>query len=464
MTRAATMADPRVRVEETRDLGPVPAFVAHFRRFEEQQGAGCRSSLHDVRTGAIERFQTLGFPTTKHEEWRFTNVAPIAKQAWKPAAPGAEGCEDCARAIRADLAAHFFGDWPGARVTLVNGRVSRALSSAGGLPAGVFVGGLADALRDRPALVEPHLARHARFDDHGLVALNTAFIEDGAFVHVPRGTVVERPIVIVHATFAPEPTVVQPRTLIVAEERSDVHVVELHCAPAGQVYFANAVTEIVQASDAIVEHVKLEAESVAAYHVASIHARCERASNFANRNVSYGGGLVRNDITAVFAGEGCDYQLDGLYILSDRQHVDNHTVVDHAAPHCGGRETYRGILDGRSVGIFNGRIIVRPGAQKTDAKQTNKNLLLSDEAQVETKPQLEIYANDVKCTHGATVGRLDEESLFYLRSRGLPAGVARGLLTYGFASELVGRVKVEPVRAELERLFFRRFGGEGVPG
>jgi Fe-S cluster assembly protein SufD len=445
---------------EARSLAAVPAHAAHFQAFEARLDGARQKPVHALRREAIAAFEAAGFPTTKDEEWRHTNVAPLEKVAWRPAAPGAEGCPDCAAEIQGSLAPLYFGDWAKARLVLVNGRVSPGLSNAAAasLPAGVVVTGLAEALDRHRALVEPHLAKHARFAERGFVALNTAFIEDGAFVYVPRGVVVDTPIAIVHATFAPEATVVHPRTLVVVEEQGQATVIEVFVGRENDVYFTNAVAEVVVGAGATAHHAKLELEGPRAFHIATTHSVSGRSSGYTSHSVAEGGLLVRNDLNAVFDGEGCDYTLDGLYILAGKQHVDNHTLVDHAKPHCGGREVYRGILAGQSSGVFNGRIIVRPGAQKTDAKQTNKNLLLSDEAQVETKPQLEIYANDVKCTHGATVGRLDADALFYLRARGIGEAAARSMLTYAFASEVVARLPVEPVRAALEASILARFG------
>jgi Fe-S cluster assembly protein SufD len=257
-----------------------------------------------------------------------------------------------------------------------------------------------------------------------------------------------------------------PRNLIVVGTGGRATIVESYVGPGRDAYFTNAVTEIEGGPGAIVEHYKVQRESEAGFHVATVQARLDRDAGFDSYNVSLGGALTRNDINAVLDAEGVQCRLDGLYVASGRQHVDNHTCIDHARPHCGSRELYKGVLDGASRGVFDGRIIVRPDAQKTDARQVNKNLLLSEEALVDTKPQLEIEADDVKCSHGATIGQLDEDAMFYLRSRAISEEAARNLLIQAFVSEVIHRIRIEPLRAGLECLLFTRLhkghaSGEG---
>jgi Fe-S cluster assembly protein SufD len=319
------------------------------------------------------------------------------------------------------------------------------------------VGSLASALQTDLATVEPHLARFARYDAQPFVALNTALMEDGAFVRIARGVVAEEPIHLLFLTVAEEgPLVTYPRNLILADENSQATIVETYAALDGGVYFNNVVTEIIAAENAVLDHYKIQQESEGAFHIATQQVQQDRDSNFTSHSISLGGALVRNDINAVLNGTGIESTVNGLYLASGRQHVDNHTAIDHAKPHCNSHELYKGILDGHATGVFNGKIFVRPDAQKTDAKQTNQNLLLSADATINTKPQLEIFADDVRCTHGATVGQLDADAIFYLRSRGLGLEEARGLLTYAFASDILERVKVAPLRAELEKQLLSR--------
>ena len=418
--------------------------------------------IREMRRAALDRFTALGFPTPKHEEWKYTNVAPIARGRFERADPARGG-------LPAERLAPFtFGEQGGTRLVFVNGRYAPALSA---LPAGTTAGSLADVLAAEPTALEPHLARYATYQDHAFVALNTACMEDGAFVSVPAGTVVPEPIQLLFVSTANgTATVSHPRNLIVMGDGSRAMIVENYVGLGPASYFTNAVTEIVIGENAVLTHDKLVEESDAAFHVSTAQAQLARSAVFTSRTITLSGALVRNDTNAVLAGDGADCTLDGLYLLDGHQHADNHTRIDHEKPHCSSRELYKGILAGRAKGVFNGKIYVHPDAQKTDAKQTNKNLLLSEHAVINTKPQLEIHADDVKCAHGSTIGRLDEDAIFYLRSRGLGLEAARGLLTQAFASEVVDRVTVAPLRGRLDRALMARFqsfgtrsGSNGVP-
>jgi Fe-S cluster assembly protein SufD len=428
-------------------------YLADFERFEKNGLRGGPSWVRQVRRAAISGFAELGFPTTQHEEWKYTSVAPIVKAPFKPADDEPDGL------TKESLSLHTLEQAACAQLVFVNGRYSHGLSSFGSLPDGVKAGSLATALSADPAAVEPHLARHAGYHAHPFVALNTAFIHDGAFVSIPKGNVVERPI---HLLFVSthdrrgKAIVSHPRNLILAGDDSQTMIVESYIGLNNALYFTNVVTEIVAGENAVVAHYKLQRESEEAFHISTVQASLSHSSNFSSHSIDLGGALVRNDVNAVLDGQGIECTLDGLYMVAGRQHVDNHTRIDHVKPHCSSRELYKGVLGGRSKGVFNGKIYVHKDAQKTDAKQTNKNLLLSEDAVINTKPQLEIYADDVKCTHGTTIGQLDQEAIFYLRSRGIDLEAARGLLTYAFASEMIGRIKVEPVRAQLEHLLLAR--------
>ena len=391
-----------------------------------------------LRENAFARFSALGFPTTHDEEWRFTNVARIARAEFEPAA-----------AAKAELPAFV----EGARVVFVNGRYAAELSSPGDLPNGVKLGRLAD---DAEA-AEPYLARHAAFDQQTFVALNTAFLADAAVVRIPRGVVVEQPIHLVFLSVAgAKAAVTHPRTLVVAGPASQCTIVETYAGTGEGIYFTNAVTEIVAGEGAVVDHYKVQLEGADACHVATLQAQVGRSGNFSSHSISMGGALVRNDANALLA-EGSHATLNGLYIVNGTQHVDNHTAIDHAKPHATSHELYKGILDGKSTAVFNGKIFVRKDAQKTDSKQTNKNLVLSDDAVIDTKPELQIFADDVRCTHGATIGQLDAESMFYLQSRGIGKKEARGLLIYAFAQDIVDRIQVPRLRQSLEAALFEKF-------
>ncbi|HEX6533473.1 MAG TPA: Fe-S cluster assembly protein SufD [Gemmatimonadaceae bacterium] len=427
------------------------AYLRDFAAFAANGGGSGPPWLLPIRRSAIERFGALGFPTPKNEDWHFTSVSPIAERAFAPAPAVAAGV------ARADVAVHAFGAGF-IELVFVNGRFAPALSDVDGIPAGVTVRDLAGAWRDAPALLEPHLARVAGYRDASFTALNTAFMYDGAVIHIARDVALDRPIHLLFlATADGTARVSHPRTLIVAEPNASATVIESYAAIGDATYLTNAVTEAVLRAGATLTHLKLQRESPAAYHVGTVEARQERDSHFISFSFATGAALSRTNIYTVLDGEGSGATLDGLYMTDGTQHVDHQTRIEHAKPNTFSREVYKGILAGESHGVFNGKVYVRPEAQKTDGKQENNNLLLSERARVDTKPQLEIFADDVKCTHGATVGRLDDQALFYMKSRGIGAEHARKLLTYAFAAGVLESIAVEPVRRSLEAATLARF-------
>ena len=425
-------------------------YLEQFQRFENEVKQP--SWLFPLRKAGIARFSELGFPTLRHEDWRFTNVAPIAKLAFKPVfEAGVDGVSS------KSLGRFTFGQLAGTRLIFVNGHFSRELSVIQPLPGGVKAGSLADALVADPAFLEKHLGRYAQTEDNAFAALNAAFFLDGAFIYVPAGKVVEEPIQLVFVTTAREAgATIHPRNLIIAEANTRLTVIESYVTTDHAAYFTNAVTELVAGDNAVVEHLKFQDESLAGFHIAGLHGHFGRSSNVNVHSFALGAKLSRYNIRAKLNGEGLEAILNGLYLTKGDQLADHHMVVEHAQPRCASHEYFNGILDDKSKGVFHGRILVQPIAQKTDAKQTNKNLLLSDEATADTKPQLEIYADDVKCTHGATVGQMDEDSIFYLRARGIGLDTARQMLMHAFAGEIIDRVKCEPVREELDKLIWDR--------
>ena len=429
-------------------------YLAAFKAFAGNGAGRAPSWLKEIREGAIARFAELGFPTTKQEEWRFTSVAPIVDTRFShPASriphPGLS-----------EIGALLMGDGP--RVVLVDGRYAPELSSAAGRPAGVRVESLASAVAQGPGseLAREHLARHARWHDSPFAALNTAFLADGAFVHVPAGATLEQPLEVLFLSSGRPatdgPTVSHPRSLIVIERGAQAAVVETYAGLGDGVYWSNAVTEVVVGEAARAELYRVQREGPHGLQVATTHSRQERDSFLGAHVVTLGAALARHDITTVLAGAGAELILNGLYLLRDDQHADHHTVIDHAQPHCASHEYFNGVLAERAHGVFNGRIIVRPGAQRTDSKQTNNNLLLSTEARADSQPQLEIYADDVKCTHGSTVGPIDQTQLYYLRSRGLSPDAARSILMYGFGAEILDRMRHRAVRDRLDHLIRER--------
>ncbi len=410
--------------------------------------------LDSLRRSAIDRFAVTGFPSPRDEEWRFTPVAPIAKTAWRHASGSAH------EVTRQQLAPFIFGHPEWTTLVFVDGAYSEALSSTTVIGQGVRVGSLSEALGSGSSLFEQHLARHAPMEASPFTALSTAFMREGGFIHVPRNTDLGRPLHLVFVTTeAAAGTVTHPRNLLVVEAGARVSVIESYVTLAeGSTYWTNAVTEVVAGANSWIEHTRIQRESERAYHVGLTHVEQERDSHYRSFSLAMGGALARHNLTARLNGENVETLMYGLYLTRGHQVVDNHTAIHHDQPNCRSWEVYKGVLDGHSRAVFNGKVFVKPEAQKTDAKQTNRNLLLSDDAKVDTKPQLEIFADDVKCTHGATVGRLDNVALFYARSRGVPADKAQLLLTYAFAAEVTSEVALEPVREELERLVRERLG------
>ena len=439
------------RVNRT-DEHTIDWYQSHFQMFEKSLNGESKSPLHAIRKAAIAQFARLGFPTTRDEEWKFTNVAPIAKMNFTPV------LDHRLDGVKPDDIGRFlFRGFKSHLLVFVNGHFSKGLSRLDSVPKGVKICGLADALLTDGDLVNEHLTRYARFEDNAFTALSTAFVRDGAFVFVPEGTVLEAPIYFMFlATGRSESFVAYPRNLIIVGKGSQVSIVERYTGLAANPYLTNAVTEIVVGEKSVIEHDKLQDESGKAFHVSSIHVQQHANSTFTSNSISFGGELVRNNVTVVLDAEGCESTLNGLSLATGNQHVDNHTTIDHAKPHCLSHELYKSILDGKSKGVFNGKIFVRRDAQKTDAKQTNKTLLLSDEATMNTKPQLEIFADDVKCTHGATIGQLDEDQIFYLRARGVGIEQARDILTFAFASDVINRIHVEPLREQLDQMLQSR--------
>ena len=424
----------------------------HRAAFDRSAETGGQPWLAPLRQAAIARFSELGFPTTHDEDWRFTNVAPIAALPFKPILEAAK--TDVTAAV---VARYSFTGLKASRLVFLNGYYSPELSSVLPAPDGVKIGSLAAALKTDSALIQKHLARHATGQDNAFSSLNTAFFRDGAFIYVPANVTVAEPVHLLFLTTAAEAgATTHPRNLIIAEKGSRLTVIESYAGTGNAATFTNAVEELVIGENAVVEHCKFQDENPAAFHIAAIHAHLGRNCNFIAHSIATGARLSRNNIRTSLADEGVECVLNGLYLTRDEQLADHHMIVEHAMPHCNSHEYYNGILDGRSKGVFHGRILVRPNAQKTDAKQTNKNLLLSDDATADTKPQLEIYADDVKCTHGATIGQLNDESIFYLRARGIGLETARRMLIHAFAGEIIDRIRHTPAREEMDKIVWDR--------
>ncbi|MBI4421285.1 MAG: Fe-S cluster assembly protein SufD [Gemmatimonadetes bacterium] len=424
-------------------------FLAEFSRFAGNGGARVPHWLMELRQRAIDRFAELGFPSTKQESWRFTDVGPLATTEF--ALPDDVPVSASSR----DLAGHTLGS--AARLVFVDGRYDPALSAVSGLPRGARFQNLNAAWSEAPELVQRHLAQHASLRESGFAALGTALFTDGAFLYLPPDTTIDEPFQALFLSSAGgRPRVSFPRTLVVLERGARAVFLETYASLGHGTHFTNAVTELVVEDGARLDACRLQQENTESYHVAVTDSHQGRDANLESCVVALGSLLARHDVGAVLGGQGGYLILNGLTLGVGRQHVDHHTVIDHAQPHCESHELFNGVFDDHARGVFNGRIIVRPGAQRTDSKQTNNNLLLSEDARADSQPQLEIYADDVKCTHGATLGPMDEAALFYLRSRGLGKLEARNLLTYGFGADIVSRVRAESVRSHLYPLLLER--------
>lgn len=426
-----------------------------FRQFQQRTKASDPAWFARLRESAMDRFEQLGFPSIKDEEWKYTNVAPISKLPFRPALLSI----DADPVAAAEWERFGYPEAQGSQLVFRNGVLRQDLSSLASLPAGVVAIDLAEAVRDANygELIREQLARGADYNANVFTALNTAFVSAGAFILVRKGAEIAFPI---HLNFIADPSdpasTNLPRVLIISEENSRATVIESYASTSDAAYFTNVVVEIVLKDGARLEHYKVQRESVNAYHIATTSADLGPNSSYDSTSINFGAQLSRHDIHVKMASEGAECWVDGLYVVSSDQHTDTHSVIDHQQPHCTSHQLYKGILDGKSRAVFNGKIFVRHGAQKTDAMQTNKNLLLSNEARVDTKPQLEILADDVKCAHGAAVGQIEEDELFYLETRGIHPDLARNLLTYGFAEEVIGKIKVDSIRAQLDAAVLNR--------
>jgi Fe-S cluster assembly protein SufD len=427
-----------------------------FRRLQESEPDARASWLSRLRENAMARFEELGFPTVKDEEWKYTNVTPIVRAEFSPLpAPNAAGPSTVE-----ELASFGVAEAANSQLVFVNGRLRDDLSSLTALPEGVVAIKLSQALLDDrySEIVRAQLARHADYIANGFTALNTAFAADGAFIYIPKDVTVKTPLHLLFITDVAEADKLAtfPRVLVVAEPNSSATLIESYTSTAAAAYLTNAVVEIVLADGARLEHYKVQRESAGAFHVATTVADLGASSSYDSTAITFGAQLSRHDVHVTMDHEGAECWVDGLYLVATSQHTDTHSVIDHRKPHCTSHQLYKGILDGKSRAVFNGKVFVRHDAQKTDAMQTNKNLLLSNEARVDTKPQLEILADDVKCAHGAAVGQIDEDELFYLETRGIHPDLARNLLTYGFAEEVIGKIKIDSIRAQLDEAVLHR--------
>jgi Fe-S cluster assembly protein SufD len=424
----------------------VESYSDIFAEFAKRAAGAQAPWLRKLREDAFTRFCETGFPTTHDEDWRFTNVSAIARTQFSLAQ------ESRTRLSKTDLKLWRI-EGAAAQLVFVDGQFVRELSAPGSLPAGVEISSLEDQINNNAETIGAHLGRYLDIQRDPFCALNTAFVADGAYVRVRRGKVLEGPIHLLFVSTANDaPIMSHPHNLLVFEDESQATVIEEYVSLGGGTVLSNSATELVAGESATVSHYMIEREHRTAFNVSTLRIQQERSANVASHSLLLGGGLVRNNVHPVLAGEGGECLINGLFVGEGRQHLDNYMYVEHASPHCSSRQFYNGILDGHAHGVFHGRIVVHKDAQQTDAKQTNRNLLLSDDAQIDTKPQLEIYADDVKCTHGATIGQIEENALFYLQARGINELSARRLLLLAFASECLDRMKPGVARVHAENL------------
>ena len=428
-------------------------YIAAFRKLREGGALPGPAWLEQLRQAGIASFEAMGFPTVKNEDWRYTSVEPIAARSFALAngeAKSIVGAEVFSRAL-------IETDAP--RLTVVNGVYSVALSNTSSLPQGLRLGPLAELIDQGDTAVAAQLGQLARAEQQHFVALNSAFLGEGAVVALAPGCRLQRPVYLLFvSTAGAQPVISQPRILLLLGAGSEAKIVESYLGVSGKAYFCNAVTELVGAEDSIVEHYRLQQDSDAGFHVGTLAASLARNCHLTAHAVTLSGALVRNNVRVLLNGAGAACVLNGLYLADGKQHVDNYTLIEHVSPRASSLELYKGVLGGAAHGVFNGKIIVHKDAQKSDARQTNKNLLLSDSAVIDTKPQLEIHADDVKCSHGSTIGQLDADAIFYLRSRGLDVAAARSLLSFAFASDVVRRLGIEHLRQRLDAYLVGRFG------
>ena len=413
-------------------------FVRAFAEFSKENGR----ILPELNTIAIGRLEDIGFPTTRHEEWKYTNVSPILNTAFSH--PGPQF-----RLKKEDIQSWMLAGKDAILLVFENGYLNTDLSSLDGLPEKVIIASLS-AQRSN-AIVKQHLAKYAPMKQESFVVLNTAFVSDGAFIYLPANIQIEKPVHVLYVNDSEfHPTVIYPRNLIVADKNASVKVaVSYHSIGSTNAGFTNAVTEVVTGQNAQVELIKIQNENESAFHISHTEAILSKDSVFNISTITLGGKIVRNNLHIVLSETNSVAHLYGLYITDGNQLVDNHTLVDHMSPNCESNELYKGVLGGKSSGVFNGKVFVRQDAQKTNAYQSNKNILLSDEATMNTKPQLEIFADDVKCSHGATTGQMDAEALFYLRSRGIGEQEAKAFLNIAFAADVIKNISIEALRDRL---------------
>lgn len=435
--------DPTIRPEDR--------FLSAFEVSKGQTLNGTSALISKQREAALERFAELGLPTHKAEAWKYTNIARVLDRPYALHLSG-----EAPTVVHDDIAPLLIDGLDAHRIVLVNGRFNDTLSDVGDLPEGVVVTNLKDAGQSHPDIVEEHYGQYADYEDEAMTALNTAFVQDGAFVYVPSGTVFEKPVFVLHLNVLDDDLLTQPRHLFVVEDGAMARIIELQKSLMDARAFTNTVTEISVGERANLDHYLVQNEGDQASQVQTTHVHQADNSVFSTTTVTLSGDVVRNNISIVADGQHCESNMFGAFLGRGTMHVDNHTFMDHAQPDCLSNELYKGVLDERSTGVFNGKVMVRRDAQRINAYQSNKSIVLSDDAHMYSKPELEIYADDVQCSHGATSGQLDPEGIFYLRSRGLSERRARILILRAFLGDVVGKISIAPLHEHVDRLITER--------
>ena len=428
-------------------------YLNEFKLFENSLNGESTAPIHKIRKEAISNFSNLNFPNTRDEEWKYTNISPLLKYNFKPSLEKQDVKQE-------QVNKYLFDELEHSLLVFVNGHFDAGLSRIKHLPKGVIAGSIAGAIKEKSPVVEKHFGKYADYKNQIFTALSTAYTKDGAFIYVPDGKIVEEAIHILFLTTESDENILtQPRNLFVAGKNSQVRLIEHYASLGENIYFTNSVTEIFADENSIVDHVKLQEENRKSFHVARMEIDQEKNSNFSSHAISLGGDIARNDFNSRFNDEGGECMMNGLFLTDGTQLFDTHSLIDHAKPHCNSHEHYKGILDDKSRGVFNGKVIVRQDAQKTNAFQENNNIILSNDALINTKPQLEIFADDVKCSHGATIGQLDEEAMFYLKSRGIGEETSKSILIHAFASDVIKSIKIKAIKDYVEKILSNRFDG-----
>lgn len=427
---------------ETENTDLKTKLINDFQEFEKSLNGEAGSELHKIRREAIKHFDTLGFPAKKLEEWKYTNLSPVLKHDYRNSVTGYTST-----LTENDIKDFLIKDSDVNLIVFVNGKYDSRLSKIVTKNDNVFIGSFSEGMKKHSDIIESHFSKYVNNEINGLTALNTAFAGEGCFVYLNRNEEVKEPVHILNISDAREEVYFsQIRNLIVAEDGAKINIIEDYHSIGDKHSFSNVVTEIFCEKNSGVEHYKIQNEGENSFHTGTTQVHQVKDSRFSNTTISWGGALTRNDLNSVFEGTNTECHFFGLYLLSGKQHVDNHTFADHKSPNCYSNELYKGILDDNSTGVFNGKIMVRQDAQKTNAYQSNNNILISDDATIYSKPQLEIFADDVKCSHGATSGQLNEEEMFYLQSRGIGRENARTILLFAFTSDVIDSIKTDELR------------------